>query len=77
MADDIYRAKSGFSAYHNGERISVCAGKTVRVGHWVLALYPDAFAPLVVDYDLPPEPAPVKRGPGRPPKNASEPTTES
>lgn len=64
--DDIVVARGGFSSQYRGKRVSVHAGQTARVGHWVVSLNPELWRPIRVDYDMPSESE--KRGPGRPPK---------
>lgn len=54
MSALIYRAKMGFSAVDKkGNRVSVRPGDTAAEGHFVLLARPDAFEPLVVDFDVP------------------------
>lgn len=71
MADEIYVARTGFSSYYKGQRVSVHAGDTVRAGHWLLQLAANVFEPQKVTYEYV-APAEPKRGPGRPPKSESK-----
>lgn len=55
MADDIYVARSGFSAFDpkTGEHIRVMEDQLARAGHWLIEINPQLWRPIRVDYESP------------------------
>lgn len=56
MDDGIYVAAVGFECRVDDLVVTVKAGTTVREGHPLMDGREAFFHPLVVDYELPPEP---------------------
>ncbi len=65
----LYIGKEPTTFEFEGSPVFIGPGIVVRAGHPIMKGREDMFAPLVVHYDVAPEPEPEKRGPGRPRKS--------
>lgn len=67
MSNVIYVATSSFNAGIDGAIVTIRRGNTVRAGHPLLAVNPDAFKVLVPTFEHTPPPKPPVQPPKAPP----------